>query len=123
MLFWRKIFVRRHLARDGSHPTERGAHPGASQDVDTAAHVLGKPHIPAQPANQWMQHSQPKHPIQSRSTSCWIASRKICCCQVPGGESGGGSETATVRMFSLETALRKWIQCHQQCLTVWTVQL
>ena len=26
--------------------------------------------------------------------SCWIASRKICCCQVPGGESGGGSETA-----------------------------
>ena len=73
--------------------------------MGTVAHVSGKPHVLAQPADRWMPHKRPKHPIQIRSMeSCWIASRKICCCQVPGGESGGGSETVTVRMPSFETA-------------------
>ena len=104
MLFWRKIFVQWHLVRDGSHPSEKGAHTQVHRKVWTPRHTCrgSRTFRPNRPINGC-------HTIDRRiqiwsMESCVFAPWKICCCQVPRRKSGGGSETATVRMPSFETA-------------------
>ena len=98
MLFRRKILVQRHLARDGSHPIERGAHTQVHRKVWTPRHTC------------WgSRTSRLNPPIDGCHTNDRSIQPRFGPWRVvglPPGRfvSGGGSETATVRMPSFETA-------------------